>query len=315
MKALLHPNDNIKIRGGFILNIDDKIKALEPCAKCRDIQIKKFSPLRELMDFETLDGEYMRCECGKRPLDIVMSHVLKIMIEEGIVPEKATLRRNSPVPLSGFYYSSLNPQFIGKKTLILLHPDFTDDAASRLAGEVPEVKCVLRGSPQSTAGQLDRTSDINHFEILEGDDTQINVMRTLLQEKIVLVKNQSKHHIEVAVTTEDKLVRLHNYLKNNNVKKGVAIDGMCGLGALGIYLLKYGFEKVIFNDINPEMIEALKTNLEINNISEGYEILNQAFEDLEVDDLDLCVIDAFPGVDVEEIVKKAEEMADNVVVI
>ena len=33
---------------------------------------------------------------------------------------------------------------------------------------------------------------------------------------------------------------------------------MCGLGALGIYLLKYGFEKVIFNDINPEMIEALK---------------------------------------------------------
>lgn len=257
----------------------------------------------------------MRCECGKRPLDIVMSHVLKIMIEEGIVPEKATLRRNSPVPLSGFYYSNLNPQFIGKKTLILLHPDFTDDAASRLAGEVPEVKCVLRGSPQSTAGQLDRTSDINHFEILEGDDTQINVMRTLLQEKIVLVKKQSKHHIEVAVTTEDKLVRLHNYLKNNNVEKGVAIDGMCGLGALGIYLLKYGFEKVIFNDINPEMIEALKNNLEINGISEGYEILNLAFEDLEVDDLDLCVIDAFPGVDVEEIVKKAEEMADNVVVI
>ena len=90
---------------------------------------------------------------------------------------------------------------------------------------------------------------------------------------------------------------------------------MCGLGALGIYLLKYGFEKVIFNDINPEMIEALKNNLEINGISEGYEILNLAFEDLEVDDLDLCVIDAFPGVDVEEIVKKAEEMADNVVVI
>jgi hypothetical protein len=257
----------------------------------------------------------MKCECGKRPLDIVMSHILKIMIEEGIVREKATLRRNSPVPLAGFYYSSFNPQFIGEKTLILLHPDFTGEVASRLVDEVPEVKCVLKGSPQNTAGQLDKDSEINHFEILEGDDTQINVMRTLIGEKIVLVKNQSRHHIEVAMTTEEKLVRLHNYMNNNNIKKGVAIDGMCGLGALGIYLLKYGFEKVIFNDINPEMIEALKNNLEINGVFNGYEISNHPFEDLECEKVDLCVIDAFPGVDVEEIVKKAEEIADNVVVI
>ena len=297
------------------MEIDEKIKSLEECEKCRDVQIKKFSPLKDLIDFEILDGEYMRCECGKRPLDIVMSHILKIMIEEGIVPEKATLRRNSPVPLSGFYYSSLNPQFIGKKTLILLHPDFTKDVASRLIDEVPEVKCVLKGSPQSTVGQLDKDSQISHFEILEGDDTQINVMRTLIQEKIVLVKRQSRHHIEVAVTTEDKLVRLHNYLNNNGIKRGTAIDGMCGLGALGIYLLKCGFEKVIFNDVNPEMIEALKNNLEINGISDGYEIFNEAFEDLELGDADLCVIDAFPGVDVEEIVKKAEKMAENVIVI
>ena len=297
------------------MEIDEKIKSLEECEKCRDVQIKKFSPLKDLIDFEILDGEYMRCECGKRPLDIVMSHILKIMIEEGIVPEKATLRRNSPVPLSGFYYSSLNPQFIGKKTLILLHPDFTKDVASRLIDDVPEVKCLLKGSPQSTVGQLDKDSQISHFEILEGDDTQINVMRTLIQEKIVLVKRQSRHHIEVAVTTEDKLVRIHNYINNNNIKKGTAIDGMCGLGALGIYLLKCGFEKVIFNDINPEMIEALKNNLEINGISDGYEIFNEAFEDLEFGDADLCVIDAFPGVDVEEIVKKAEKMAENVIVI
>ena len=297
------------------MEIDEKIKSLEECEKCRDVQIKKFSPLKDLIDFEILDGEYMRCECGKRPLDIVMSHILKIMIEEGIVPEKATLRRNSPVPLSGFYYSSLNPQFIGEKALILLHPDFTKDAASRLIEEVPEVKCVLKGSPQSTVGQLDKDSQISHFEILEGDDTQINVMRTLIREKIVLVKRQSRHHIEVAMTTEDKLVRLHNFLNNNGIKNGTAIDGMCGLGALGIYLLKCGFEKVIFNDINPEMIEALKNNLEINGISDGYEIFNEAFEDLELGDADLCVIDAFPGVDVEKIVKKAEKMAENVIVI
>ena len=298
-----------------MLDLDEKINALNECDKCQDIQIKKFSPLKELIDFNELDGEYMKCECGKRPLDIVMSHILKIMIESGIVPEKATLRRNSPVPLSGFYYSSLNPQFIAEKSLILLHKDFTADVASRLINEVPEVKCVLKGSPQIPTGQFDKNSEINHFEILEGDDEQINVMRTLLQEKVVIVKNQSKHHIEVAMTTEEKLLRLHNYLNNNNVKKGMAIDAMCGLGALGIYLLKYGFEKVIFNDINPEMIETLKKNLELNDVSKGYEIYNEAFEDLDVEHADLCVIDAYPGADISKNKKKAENIADNVIII
>ena len=298
-----------------MLDIDEKIKSLSECENCVDVQIKKFSPLKELIDFGEYDGEYMRCQCGKRPLDVVMSHILKIMIESEIVPEKATLRRNSPVPLSDFYYSNLNPQFIQKNTLILLHEDFTPEVASKLMTEVPEVKCILKGSPRNVAGQLNKESSINHFEILEGDDTQINVMRTLLDEKIILVKNQSKHHIEVAMTTEDKLLRLHNYLNNNGIKKGVAVDCMCGLGALGIYLLKFGFERVIFNDINPEMIEALKNNLEINGINEGFEIHNHAFEDLDVEHVDLCVIDAFPGVDIEDITKKAEEIADNVVII
>lgn len=298
-----------------MIDLDEKIKSIEECENCRDVQIKKFSPLKDVIDLDELDGGYMKCACSKRPLDIVMSHILKIMMESEIVPDNATLRRNSPVPLSDFYYSNLNPQFIGENTLILLHPDFTDDAASRLIEEVPEVKCVLKGSPQVLTGQFDKDSQINHFEILGGDDTQINVMRTLLNEKIVLVKNQSKHHIEVAMTIEEKLVRLHNYLRNNNIRKGIAVDGMCGLGALGIYLLKYGFEKVIFNDINPEMIEALRYNLEINDINDNFEIYNEAFEDLEIDNLDLCIIDAYPGADISEITKKAERIADNVFII
>ena len=270
-----------------MLDIEDRIDSLNECENCRDVQIKKFSPLKDLINFDDYDGEYMMCQCGKRPLDIVMSHILKIMIETGIVGEKATLRRNSPVPLSDFYFSSLNPQFIQKNTLILLHPDFTPEVAAKLVDEVPEVKCVLKGSPQNVVGQLNRDSDIGHFEILEGDDTQINVMRTLLDD----------------------------YLDNNGIKKGTAIDGMCGLGALGIYMLKYGFEKVIFNDINPEMIETLKNNLEINGIGDGFEIHNQAFEDLSVEHADLCVIDAFPGQDISDIQEKAEKIADNVVII
>ena len=298
-----------------MIDLDEQIKTLDYCENCRDIQIKKFNPLKELIDFDELDGEYMKCNCGKRPLDIVMSHILKIMIEGKIVPETATLRHNTPVPLSEFYYSNLNPQFIGEDTLILLHPDFNSDVALKLVNEVPEVKCVLKGSPQENIGQFDKDSQINHFELLVGDDEQINVMRTLIDEKIILVKNQSKHHIEVAMTIEEKLLRLHNYLDNNNIKKGVAIDAMCGLGALGIYLKKYGFENVIFNDINPEMIENLNKNLKLNNIEDGFEVFNESFEDLDVEHVDLCIVDAYPGADTSEIVKKAEKIADNVVVI
>ena len=296
-------------------DVNKMIDSIGECDSCIDIQIKKFSPIRDYENFDALDDDFKRCVCGKRPIDVVMAHILKIMIEEGIVPESATLRRNSPVPLSAFYYSSLNPQFIGSDMLILLHPDFTKEVASRLMNEVSEVKCVLKGSPRDTAGMFDKDSNINHFEILVGDDEQINVMRTLLDEKIVIIKNQSRHHIEVAMTTEQKLVQLHNYLRNNNVGNGVAIDGMCGLGAIGIYLMKYGFEKVIFNDINPEMIEALKVNLEINGIDGNFEIFNYSFEDLDVGNVDLCVIDAFPGSDISEITKKAEKIADNVLII
>ena len=131
----------------------------------------------------------------------------------------------------------------------------------------------------------------------------------------LIVKNQSKHHIEVAMTTEQKVLRLHNYLDNNGIKKGIAVDAMCGLGALGIYLLKYGFEKVIFNDINPEMIETLKMNLEINDVDGGFVIYNEAFEYLDVCHADLCVIDAYPGADISEITQKAEKIADNVIII
>ena len=296
-------------------NLNENIEAIKECENCQDIQIKKFSPIMDYDDFDNLDDDFMRCTCGKRPIDIVMAHILKIMIEEGIVREKATLRRNSPVPLSTFYYSSLNPQFIGKEMLILLHPDFNDAVAARLMNGVSEVKGVLKGSPSDVAGQFDKDSDINHFELLQGNDEQTNVVRTLLGEKLILTKNQSKSHIEVAMTTETKLVKLHNYLENNKISPAEAIDGMCGGGAIGIYLLKYGFEKVIFNDLYPEAIETLKRNLKLNEITEGFEIHNEPFEDLDVGNAELCVIDAFPGSDISEITEKAEKIANNVLVI
>ena len=72
---------------------------------------------------------------------------------------------------------------------------------------------------------------------------------------------------------------------------------------------------MIFNDIYPEAIETLKRNLKLNEIAEGFEIHNEPFEDLDVGNAELCVIDAFPGSDISEITEKAEKIANNVLVI
>ena len=301
-------------------NLASKISNLSSCKHCKDITIKKFNPIGEILNITKIDSNYEKCKCGKRPLDIVMSHVLKIMIEEEIIPQNATLRKHSPVPLPSFYYSTQISQFIGKDSLILIHPDFTKKVADRLVSEVNEVKGILKGNPGKTNGMIDKNSKVEHFKLLSGCDNRCDVMRTLIKtddnlEKIIINKNQHQHSIEVAPTTEKKLIKLHNYLENNNIKKGIAIDCMCGNGPIGIYLLKYGFKKVIFNDVYTKAIENLKNNLEVNEIFKNYEIYNDAFEDLEVEKCDLCVIDSYPQTDIEEIIKKAEKIADNVVII
>ena len=62
-------------------------------------------------------------------------------------------------------------------------------------------------------------------------------------------------------------------------------------------------------------IYALACELEVNEISEGYEIHTGAFDDLGSGHVDLCIIDAYPGADISEITEKAEQIADNVLII
>lgn len=287
---------------------------LNPCDDCQDIQIKKFSPIVDYPDYDKLSADFLRCNCGKRPLDVVMAHILKIMVEEEIVSKSATLRRNSPIPMPAFCYSTLNPQFINKDALILIHPDFNKKVAERLFKEVPEVKGVLKGSSQDTVGIINKDAECFEFELLSGKSDRIDVLRTLIGEKIIISKDQQNTHIEVAPTTEQKLLKLYNYLEKHNFE--TAVDGMCGSGAIGIFLIKYGFKKVIFNDINPQAIKNLKNNLKLNNISKDYyEIHNKAIEELDLPEVDLAIIDPFPNVDTKDIEDKLSDIAANVLVI
>ena len=51
--------------------LDEKIEDIQECGQCLDIQIKKFSPITDYEDFNSLDDDFKRCSCGKRPIDVV----------------------------------------------------------------------------------------------------------------------------------------------------------------------------------------------------------------------------------------------------
>ncbi|MCC7553053.1 MAG: SAM-dependent methyltransferase [Methanobacteriaceae archaeon] len=323
-------------------NLDKKISRLKPCEKCEDISIKKFTPLKDEIDFNLLHNDYKRCECGKRPLDIVMAHILRIMIEENIAPTDATLRKDTPTFLPTVFYSPNNSQFMSYDSIILIHSDFDEKIAKRLFKEIGEVRGVLKGDPEETVGILDKNHDAKVYTLLYGCDIRSDILNTFIKhdnslEKIIINKKQSKNNIEVGSTTEAKLFKLYKYLKNNKNLKDNAfnlkvIDATCGVGAIGIFLLKYGFSEVIFNDIYCGAIKTCLENLKTNGfkfektqdvekiaIGDNFKVYNSSFEDLsdkfEEDYFDLCVIDCFTNVDSSELEKKANKIAKNVLLI
>ncbi|WP_409199966.1 50S ribosomal protein L11 methyltransferase [Methanobrevibacter sp. DSM 116169] len=323
-------------------NLNEKIKSLMPCDDCEDISIKKFSPIVNEIDLNKLNNNYKRCSCGKRPLDIIMAHALKIMIEEEIAPKNGILRRNTPTLLPTVFYSPNNSQFMGEDSIILIHPDFNQKIANKLINEIPEVRGVLKGDPRETVGILEKDSDIKNYELLAGSDLRSDIINTLIKSdnglnKIIINKKQSVNNIEVGSTTETKLLKLYNYLENNEEFKEnhdslKVIDATCGVGAISIFLLMYGFSKVVLNDIYSEAINATLENLKVNGfnfekcenndkiaIGNNFEVYNMAFEDLvnkfENDEFDLAIIDCFTGVNSSNLENEAQKIAKNVLII
>ena len=90
-----------------------------PCNKCKDPKFKKFKSLNDQIDLEQLDANYGRCKCGKRHLDLVMAHALKIMIDEGVRDKKSTLR-NSCTPLITPAYPAKSAPFLTERSMVLL---------------------------------------------------------------------------------------------------------------------------------------------------------------------------------------------------
>jgi len=338
-KVLLHEMSifkhmEIRCRCGdtCIRPISEALKDIElfykPCNDCKTEKIRKFSPLAEQINLDEIDNDFGSCKCGKRQLDIVMSHVLKVMIDEGIKDKKANLR-NACVPLVTPGYPINSVPYLPEDSLVILSNEVDKRCAETIIKEVGEVKGVLKGDIRQTVGIKDSDSNPHVYELLAGCDLRCDIIQTPYG-ALGIYKYQHEIHIEFPKVESPKIEILKNALKDYN--RPTVLDCTCGPGTLGIASLKAGAQKVVFNDIWNPAIETTLINLEANGfpvkLSGSEEELIASGDKFEVysmdirelangldEKFDICIIDTFPGVDTTEFVEAAGKLGKTVVVI
>lgn len=331
-----------------INNLKANLNSNEPCDNCKIENIKKFKSIDEQFSLKDIDNNFRKCVCGKRSLDTVMVHVLKIMMDEGIDVGKKTLR-NGPVPLINPLYKSNNPPFIGENSLIILDNRLNENYAKKIIKDVEEVKGVLKGSSNNLVGMKDKNSKPSIYKLLSGCDIRCDILKTEVGE-IAINKSQHLSYIEFPQSIENKIIKLSKFINEKYLtKKEIAnlsiLDGTCGNGSLGIFLLKYGVGNVVFNDIwKPSALstcanlksngfkpEYLIKNADFSNlnpynskiaIGNNFDVYNLAIENLKenLDEndnykFDICILDCFPSVDINNFKKIADSLADDVLII
>lgn len=257
-----------------------------------------------------------------------MSHVLKIMINEGIKDKKANLR-NSCIPLVTPGYLTDSVPYLPKGSLVILSDKVDKKCAERIITEVREVRGVLKGDIRKTVGIKDSDSNPHVYELLAGCDLRCDIVQTPYG-ALGIYKYQREIHIEFPQVKSPKIEILEKALKDYD--KPTVLDCTCGPGTLGIACLKANAQKVVFNDIWSPAIEITLINLEANGfpvkfsgsekglIASGdkFEVYNMDVRELTnyLDEkFDICIIDTFPGVDTIEFVEAGEKLGKKVVVV
>lgn len=303
----------IKTKEEVLENITSRY---QPCDKCPTKKLKKSIPLKNQIKLNKIDKYFNKCEtCGKRHIDMVMAHVLKIMMEEEQISNSASIRKTG-TPLITPAISLEALPYLSEKSLVIVTSNSDENTAQRIIQEVPEIKAVIKGDTNKTVGQKNENTEINNYILLAGCDIRCDIQATD-ENPILIYKEQSKLHIEYPKAESPKIKYLSQILEKYD--NPTVLDAMCGPGTLGIYALQKNAKKVVFNDIYFESIEALKINLEINEISdESYDIYNENLIELPTkldNHFDVGIIDAFPNEDTTQYVDTLKSICDEVIVI
>ncbi|MDR0911651.1 MAG: 50S ribosomal protein L11 methyltransferase [Methanobrevibacter sp.] len=324
-------------------NIENGLKSISPCPRCVNISLNRHKAIKDQLCLPSINNDFGRCICGKRPLDVVMAHVLKVMNDFGYDIDTFKLH-DCPVPLPNPFkidnnpYSPNNTIHLEKNSLILLYPDFNNELAEKIISEVDEVKSILKGSSRDLVGIINTEDHLKTYEVLSGCDFRCEIIDSP-KGRIAINKEQSKVHLEFSPSIENKILKLESYFKakhltKDEVSKMTVLDATCGCGALGIFSLLFGFKTVVFNDINKYATKMTEINLESNGfrvesienpnennligIGNKFKVYNLKIEDLHniIDvPFDICIIDTFPQSDDEYFYNIAKTLAKEVFMI
>lgn len=287
-----------------------------PCPECDKKRLKKSIPIKRQVKLDDIDANYKKClSCGKRHIDIVMAHILKIMIENNFLSLTSSIRKVGTPLITPAIVLDKSP-YLSENSLVLITTTTDEKISKEIYGNVPEVKAVIKGDVKKTVGQLNEKTSICNYQLLAGCDIRCDIQKTPMG-SICLFKPQSQIHIEYPKEESSKIQQLDNILKNYD--NPTLIDAMSGAGTLGIYALLKNANKVHFNDIYDVAVDTTKTNLKLNNISTNkYNVTNENIHDL-VDIIDekydIGIIDAFPGVDVNEFKTSLKKICKDVFII
>jgi hypothetical protein len=295
-------------------------------------------PLTVLRHGDTVDENTLLCNsCRRRPLDVVIGHVLTVMLEHGDREEGAGLALVG-TPLISCGFPIMYPPRLGKRDLVLIADNVCPDTAEDIVDRVPEVRgIVLRvGEQAQSVGILDSDSKPHEYTLLAGCDMRCDVAQNTMGE-LVIYKSQSRIHIEFPRDSGYKMNVLGKLDMEGLLAGRVVVDGMCGPGTLGLMSVLMGASKVILNDAWRPAIENVLLNLEVNRelldveverliptgdmpligdepilvakaVRGGNTTAEVYFGDIRLladvmDDCDVCLIDTFPTADPSEFVK------------
>ncbi|MCK9152186.1 class I SAM-dependent methyltransferase [Methanobacterium alcaliphilum] len=313
--------------------LENTNETFAPCTQCINPQLKKFSPLTQQIKLTTIDRDFGLCDCGKRHIDSVIAHILKIMIDEGIKPPNSNLRKTC-IPLINPAYDLQAAPYLREKSLIVLSPEFNKLCAERIIEDVVEVKGVLMGDAHSTVGIKDSNYKPYVYDLLAGCDLRCDIVNSPCG-PICIHKDQGEIHIEFPRKKNLKVAAVSNFIKKNYLENEFSVlDATCGPGTLGIFSLKAGAQKVIFNDLWKPATNMTALNLESNGFQveffdeflencmvasgKNFEVYHMDIRHLSEsldEKFDLCIIDTFPGVENTDFIKAAQKIAKDILVI
>lgn len=298
-------------------NITENInQTYKPCAMCDNKTLKKAIPLKRQIKLTKINTNYKRCpRCNKRHIDITMAHITKILIDENILPNTASIRK-AGMPLITPAIPIKNPPYLNENSLVLINNQITKKVATKIYEEIPEIKAIIKGDVNKTIGQITEDDKIHNYDLLIGCPIRCDIQKTEVG-LIPIYKDQSKIHIEYTHENSQKIQDVKKIL--NKYNHPTIIDAMCGPGTLGIYALKNNAKHVLFNDINSEATQTTKLNLEINQIPDDkYTILNKNLHELpeKIDEkYDIALLDAFPNINIESYITTLKKVADKIIII